>query len=114
MLHAQHSSRCSLRLAAGVALCLLGCSTEAPETPFRQDAEALSRPAFCERADVRKRQTAIDAVFCGEAGPPTIASVRDVQAQLALVPFEHSVYADGLKHTNEVVMVGLSTALPGH
>lgn len=114
MLHAQHSSRCSLRLAAGVLWCLLGCcSTEAPEAPFRQAAEALSRPAFCDRVDVRKRKTAIDAVFCGDTGAPAIASVRDVQAQLELVPFAASAYADGLKHTNEVVMVGLSTALPG-
>ncbi|HET8939964.1 MAG TPA: hypothetical protein VFN67_41270 [Polyangiales bacterium] len=94
-------------------MCLLGCSEEPAEAPFRQDG-AAARPAFCERADVRKRKTAIDAVFCGELGANAISSVRDVQTQLELVPFAQTKGGDGAKHVNEAVMLGLSTALPGH
>lgn len=92
----------------------LGC--EQPSVAPQHDDAASGagpRPAFCEREDVRARETAIDAVFCAHA-PPAITSLRDLQAQLELRPFERTTDADGLQHVNEAVLLGLSTALPGH
>lgn len=103
---------------AWIVLSLCASCAEPSATPQRDDAavagsEATPRPAFCERADVRDRKTAIDAVFCAQATPPAIAGLRDLQALLDLTPFARTTDPDGLKHVNEVVLLGLSTALPG-
>jgi cytochrome c553 len=70
-----------------------------------------ARPTFCER---RGQATQLDALFCGAGAAPRITSLRDLQRELDLVPFARTELGDGLSRTNSVVMLGLSTALPGH
>ena len=71
-----------------------------------------ARPAFCDRKDVGDPRSAIDQLFCAERAP-VIASLRDLQEQLDLVPF--ATEADGIvRRRNEAVLLGHSTSLPGH
>jgi hypothetical protein len=110
------------RLVWGACV-LIACSSAESPTAHRQEvgqpkataaetltAAEVARPAFCDRPGVRERATAIDALFCSEPGGPAIASLRDLQELLDLVPFAPA--ADG--GASELVMLGHSTSLPGH
>jgi hypothetical protein len=112
----RYSSACMKRLTLGACV-LFACGSDA--VPATQHAPAavddasvnLTRPGFCDRADARERNTAIDTLFCAEPGP-TIDSLRELQEQLDLVPF--AARADSIvRSRNEVVMLGHSTSLPG-
>jgi len=104
------------RLLSG-ACWLLACSAEPVPGGSKETADTaawseLVRPAFCERDEVRARNTAIDALFCVDAEPPAIASLRDLQEQLDLIPF--ATQGEGvLRRRNEAVLLGHSTSLPG-
>jgi cytochrome c553 len=113
-------SRALRQVALGVLLCACGAQPGPADAGAQHasensaSAQPAAQPAFCARH--AEHPTQIDALFCADTGPPSITSLRELQQLLELEPFARTTSADTQApgHLNAVVLLGLSTALPGH